>query len=146
MFMALRIVVIDDNTDLVESLLSVLQLLGHDAWGAMNGADGVNLVEEKRPDVAFVDVAMPGMNGFDVATQIRRRSWGHSMILIALTGWGRDEDQDLCRDAGFDHVALKPVDLDYLQVLLERVAAYTPQAFPAVTQAARTKSFDAARP
>ena len=145
-FMALRIVVIDDNTDLVESLLSVLQLLGHDAWGATTGADGVRLVEEKRPDVAFVDVAMPGMNGFDVATQIRRRSWGHSTILIALTGWARDEDQDLCRDAGFDHVALKPVDLDYLQVLLGRVATYTPHAVPAVAQAARAKTLDAARP
>ena len=144
--MALRIVVIDDNTDLVESLLSVLQLLGHDAWGAMSGADGVSLVDEKRPDVAFVDVAMPGMSGFDVAAQIRRRSWGHSTILIALTGWGRDEDRELCRDAGFDHVALKPVDLDYLKVLLGRVATYTPHAVPAMTQAARTQTFDAARP
>ena len=146
--MSLRIVVIDDNTDLVESLISVLQLLGHDSWGAMSGADGVTLVEEKRPDVVFVDVAMPGMNGFDVAAQIRRRSWGHSTILIALTGWGRDEDQELCRDAGFDHVALKPVDLDYLQVLLGRVATYTPHAVPAVTQAVRTTnaSFDTARP
>jgi CheY-like chemotaxis protein len=145
--MALRIVVIDDNVDLVESMLSVLQLLGHEAWGALNGAEGVRLAEEKLPDVAFVDVAMPGMNGFDVAAQIRRRSWGHAMILIALTGWGRDEDQELCRDAGFDHVALKPVDLDYLQVLLGRVSTYTPHAVPAVTQAARTGSpFDAARP
>src|SRR5262245_57166888 len=118
--MALRIVVVDDNTDLVERLLSVLQLLGHAAWRAMSGSDGVRLVEERRPDVAFVDVAMPGMSGFDVAAQIRRRAWGHDVILIALTGWGRDEDQELCRDAGFDHVALKPVDLDYLQVLLGR--------------------------
>ena len=145
--MTLRIVVVDDNSDLVESLLSVLQLLGHDAWGAMGGADGLQLVEEKRPDVVFVDVAMPGMNGFDVATQVRRRSWGHDVILIALTGWGRDEDQERCRDAGFDHVALKPVDLHYLQVLLERVSTYTPHAVPAVTRAARTSSsFDAARP
>lgn len=145
--MALRIVVIDDNTDLVESLLSVLQLLGHEAWGATSGVDGVSLAEEKQPDVAFVDVGMPGMNGYDVAGQIRRRSWGHSIILIALTGWGRDEDRELCRDAGFDHVALKPVDLDYLQVLLGRVATYTRHPLPAVTQAARTSpSFDAARP
>ncbi len=145
--MSLRIVVVDDNEDLVESLLSVLQLLGHEAWGALSGAEGVRLVDEKRPAVAFIDVSMPGMNGFDVAAQIRRRSWGHGIILIALTGWGRDEDQELCRDAGFDHVALKPVDLDYLQVMLARVATYTPHAVPAVTQAARTDSpFDAARP
>ena len=145
--MALRIVVVDDNIDLVESLLSVLELLGHEAYGAMSGADGVRLVEEKQPDVALIDVGMPGMSGFEVAAQIRRRSWGHSLVLIALTGWGRDEDRDLCRDAGFDHVALKPVDLDYLQVMLERVSTYTPPSVAAVTQAARTGSpFDAARP
>jgi two-component system, OmpR family, response regulator len=145
--MSLRIVVVDDNEDLVESLLSVLQLLGHEAWGALSGAEGVRVVDEKRPAVAFIDVSMPGMSGFDVAAQIRRRSWGHGIILIALTGWGRDEDHELCRDAGFDHVALKPVDLDYLQVMLARVATYTPHAVPAVTQAARTGSpFDAARP
>jgi CheY-like chemotaxis protein len=145
--MSLRIVVIDDNVDLVESMLSVLELLGHNAWGATGGADGVRLVEEQRPDVALVDVGMPGMSGFDVAAQIRRRSWGHTMILIALTGWGRAEDQQLCRDAGFDHVALKPVDLDYLRVMLGRVATYTPHSVPAVTQAARADSpLNAARP
>lgn len=144
--MSLRIVVVDDNVDLVDSLLSVLEHLGHDAYGATRGDEGVQLAEEKRPDVAFIDVAMPGMSGFDVAAQIRRRSWGHAIILIALTGWGRDEDRELCRDAGFDHVALKPVDLDYLQVMLERVASHTPQSVPAVSQAARMNaSFDAAR-
>lgn len=145
--MSLRIVVVDDNVDLVESMLSVLQLLGHEAYGATSGADGVRLVEEKLPDVALVDVGMPGMSGFDVAAQIRRRSWGHSMVLIALTGWGREEDRDLCRDAGFDHVALKPVDLDYLRVMLGRVDTYTPHSVPAVTQAARAATpLDAARP
>jgi CheY-like chemotaxis protein len=145
--MALRIVVVDDNVDLVESLLSVLHLLGHDAWGALNGADGVRLTEEKRPDVALIDVGMPGMSGYDVASQIRRRSWGHSLVLIALTGWGRDEDRERCRDAGFDHVALKPVDLDYLKVMLERVATFTPHSVPRTTHAARTESpFDAAPP
>jgi CheY-like chemotaxis protein len=145
--MALRIVVVDDNVDLVESLLSVLHLLGHDAWGALSGAEGVRLAEEKRPDVALIDVGMPGLSGFDVASQIRRRSWGHSLVLIALTGWGRDEDRERCRDSGFDHVALKPVDLEYLQVMLERVATFTPHSVPAATQAAPTGSpFDAARP
>ena len=138
--MSLRIVVVDDNVDLVDSLLSVLQHLGHDAEGATSGADGVRLIDERRPDVALIDVSMPGMNGFDVATQVRRRVWGHATVLIALTGWGRDEDREQCRDAGFDHVALKPVDLDYLQVMLERVGACTPHTVPAVNQAARAQS------
>src|SRR5688572_3701017 len=106
--MSLRIVVVDDNVDLVESLVSVLQHLGHEGWGATGGASGVRPIEEQRPDVALIDVSMPGVSGFDVAAQVRRRMWGHSVVLIALTGWGRDEDRDLCRDAGFDHVALKP--------------------------------------
>jgi CheY-like chemotaxis protein len=136
--MSLRIAVIDDNEDLVDSMLSVLEHLGHEPYGAFGGAEGVRLVEEKRPDVALIDVGMPGMSGFDVAAQIRRRSWGHAMVLIALTGWGRTEDRELCRDAGFDHVALKPVDLEYLQIMLERVGACTPHSVPAGTQAART--------
>lgn len=145
--MSLRIVVIDDNVDLVESLLCVLEHLGHEAVGATSGADGLRLVEERSPDVALIDVGMPGMSGFDVAAQIRRRGWGHGMVLIALTGWGRSEDRELCRDAGFDHVALKPVDLDYLQVMLERVGACTPHSVPGVTQAARAGSpLGAARP
>jgi CheY-like chemotaxis protein len=145
--MTLRIVVVDDNVDLVESLLAVLEYLGHDATGATSGADGVQMIDERRPDVALVDVGMPGMSGFDVAAQIRRHTWGHAMVLIALTGWGRDEDRELCRDAGFDHVALKPVDLEYLRVMLERVRVCTPHAFPAVHQAARTEApLGAARP
>ena len=145
--MSLRIVVVDDNVDLVDSLVSVLELLGHQAVGATGGAEGVDLIEERRPDVAMVDVAMPGMTGIDVAGQIRRRPWGHAVVLIALTGWGGVEDRDLCRDAGFDHVALKPVDLDYLKVMLERVSACTPHPVPAMTKAAPTdRPFDAAPP
>lgn len=145
--MSLSIVVIDDNTDLVESMLCVLEHLGHDAVGATSGADGLRLVEERRPDVAFVDVGMPGMSGFDVAAHIRRHGWGHGTVLIALTGWGRSEDRESCRDAGFDHVALKPVDLDYLQVMLERIGACTPHTVSGVTQAAQADSpLGAARP
>lgn len=146
--MSLRIVVVDDNVDLVDSLVSVLEHLGHQAEGATSGASGVELIEQRRPDVALIDVGMPGMSGYDVVGQIRRRPWGHGMVLIALTGWGGSEDQDLCRDAGFDHVALKPVDLDYLRVMLERVAACTPHhPIPAVTKAAPSNgSFGAAPP
>src|SRR5262245_2001142 len=146
--MSLRIVVIDDNKDLVDTLVSVLEHLGHKAVGATSGAQGVELVEEQRPDVALIDVGMPGMSGFDVVGQIRRRQWGHGMVLIALTGWGGSEDLDLCGDAGFDHVAVKPVDLDYLKVMLERVSVCTPHhPVPAIRKAApRDGSFGAAPP
>jgi CheY-like chemotaxis protein len=146
--MSLRIVVVDDNVDLVDSLVSVLEHLGHQAVGATSGAEGVELIDERRPDVALIDVGMPGMSGFDVVGQIRRRPWGHATVLIALTGWGGGEDQDLCRDAGFDHVALKPVDLDYLRVMLERVSACTPHhPVTAMTKAAPgDESFGAASP
>ena len=146
--MSLRIVVVDDNVDLVDSLVSVLEHLGHEAVGASSGPEGVELIDERRPDVALIDVGMPGMSGFDVVGQVRRRPWGHAMVLIALTGWGGAEDQDLCRDAGFDHVALKPVDLDYLKVMLERVSACTPNhPISAMTKATPIDgSFGAAPP
>ena len=145
--MSLRIVVVDDNVDLVDSLVSVLEHLGHDAIGATSGVDGVKLIEERCPDVALVDVGMPGMSGLEVASQVRKRINGSGTVLIALTGWGGGEDRDLCHDAGFDHVAVKPVDLDYLQLMLARVGSGTPHPVPVVTQAARTASpFDAAQP
>ena len=97
--------------------------------------------------MALVDVGMPGMTGFDVAGQIRRRPWGHAMVLIALTGWGGAEDRELCRDAGFDHVALKPVDLDYLKIMLERVSACTPHPVTRDDKGRATEvPFGAARP
>ena len=116
--MSLRIVVIDDNVDLVESMLSVLELLGHSAHGATSGADGVRLVEEQRPDVALIDVGMPGMSGFDVAAQIRRRTWGHTMILIALTGYGQPDDRRRAESAGFDVHLVKPIEVERLDALL----------------------------
>jgi len=145
--MSLRIAVVDDNADLVDSMLEVLQHLGHQAVGATSPTAGLQLLEKQLPDVALIDVSMPGMSGVDVAKHVRGRAWGQSMVLIALTGWGSGEDRDACRDAGFDHLALKPVDLDYLQVMLERVDACTPHSGPIVTRAARTGlPFDAARP
>ena len=145
--MSLRIAVVDDNTDLVESMLDVLQHLGHQAVGATNASAGLQLLEDHLPDVALIDVSMPGMSGVEVAKHVRGRAWGQGMVLIALTGWGREEDRDACRDAGFDHLALKPVDLDYLQVMLGRVDACSPHSVPVATQAARTGlPFDAARP
>ena len=135
--MSLRIVVVDDNVDLVDSLVSVLELLGHEASGATDGESGVVRIETIKPDVAFVDVGMPGMSGFDVASHVRRHSWGHSILLIALTGWGRPEDREQCHDAGFDHVAVKPVDIDYLRVMLERIESCTPIA--GAVQAARAE-------
>ena len=117
--MSLRVVVIDDKVDLGESMLSVLQLLGHDAYGATSGEDGVRLAEEKLPDLALIDVGMPGMSGFDVAAQIRRRTWGHAMILIALTGWRQEGDRRHSAQAGFDAHLVKPVDYG---VLVDAVA------------------------
>lgn len=135
--MSLRIVVVDDNVDLVDSLVSVLQHLGHDASGATSGTSGVELIEQRRPDVAFVDVGMPGMSGFEVVAAVRRHAWGHGMVLVAMTGWARDEDRERCSDAGFDHVTIKPVDLGYLRIMLDRVRACTPRSVATVPEAAR---------
>jgi CheY-like chemotaxis protein len=133
--MPLRIVIADDNLDLVESLADVLDHLGHKVVSATNGADALKCMESFRPDVALIDVGMPGMSGNEVAARARLQPWGQSIVLIALTGWGRGEDRELARRSGFDHVAVKPVDLEYLRVMLDRVGAISPYSMPAVQAA-----------
>lgn len=125
--MSLRITVVDDNVDLVESLLSVLHHLGHDAEGATSGMDALLRMDERQPDIAFIDVGMPMMTGYQVAASVRKRPWGATPVLIALTGWDGSEDRAQARAAGFDQVVVKPVDLAYIRILLERVRARTPR-------------------
>lgn len=126
--MPLRILIVDDNVDLVDSLLSVLEHFGHVGCGATSGAAALERMQESLPDVALVDVGMPGMTGLELAAEVRRQPWGRDLLLIALTGWGREQDHALARDAGFDHVVVKPVDLEFLRVMFDRIGAVTPLA------------------
>jgi PAS domain S-box-containing protein len=115
----LRILVADDLPDCVETLALLLRLAGHDVRTAHDGLEAVQAAATFRPDVALLDIGMPKMNGYEAARHIRQQPWGQGMRLVALTGWGQDEDRRRTLDAGFDLHFVKPVEPRALEQLLE---------------------------
>jgi PAS domain S-box-containing protein len=127
-----RVLVVDDNRDSAESLAMLLQTFGHEVRTAFDGQEGVRTARTFRPDLVLMDIGLPGLNGYDAARAIRSEPWGRRVRLVALTGWGSDEDRRRSHEAGFDHHLVKPVDFDdVLEVLADverapvRVAAVT---------------------
>jgi len=118
---ALRILIVDDNRDAADSLAMVLRIMSNDVRTAYNGKEGVDTAEAFRPDVILFDIGMPTLNGFEACRRVREQSWGRSMVLIAVTGWGQDEDRRRSRAAGFDHHMVKPVDMQALLKVLAGV-------------------------
>jgi signal transduction histidine kinase/CheY-like chemotaxis protein len=114
----LRILVVDDNRDGAESLGLMLQILGHDVRTAYDGAEAVQAAGDYRPDVVLLDIGLPKLNGYDACRRIRERSWGRNMAVVAVTGWGQDEDKQRSKAAGFDRHLVKPVSVDALVNLL----------------------------
>jgi PAS domain S-box-containing protein len=104
-----RILVADDNIDSAETLASLLRSAGHEVRTAHEGVSAVETWSAFRPDLAILDIGMPKLNGYDVARQIRFREDAHT-VLVAVTGWGQEEDKRRAREAGFDHHLTKPVD------------------------------------
>ena len=113
-----RILVADDNLDAAKMLAMILDGLGHEVRTAGDGAAALELAAEFRPQVALLDIGMPKFNGFETAQRIRQQPWGREMMLIAVTGWGQQEDKRLSREAGFDHHLVKPIDIDTVQRLI----------------------------
>jgi two-component system CheB/CheR fusion protein len=109
-----RVLVVDDNEDAVDSLATLLRISGHSVQVAHDGASAIALAETARPDVVVLDLGMPRMSGFEVARWLRRQPWGAAIRLIAVTGWGQEEDRRRSREAGFDRHLTKPVDPDEL--------------------------------
>jgi CheY-like chemotaxis protein len=115
-----RILVVDDNQDAADSLSAVLRLRGHEVRTAYDGLAAVEAAGLFTPEVTFLDIGLPRLNGYEVARRIREHDWGKRMYLIALTGWGQPDDRAKAREAGFDRHLTKPVDPGLLeQVLLE---------------------------
>lgn len=115
---ARRVLVVDDNRDSAESMAMMLGLLGNEVVVAYDGVEAVAAAERVRPDVILMDVGMPRLNGLDATRRIRQQSWGHGMTIVALTGWGQDNDRDRSRNAGCDAHLVKPVALEDLSKLL----------------------------
>lgn len=113
-----RVMVADDNKDAADSLAMLLELAGHEVRVARGGRAALSLAQTFRPDVAIIDIGMPDLNGYEVARQLRREPWGAGISLVALTGWGRDDDRQQASDAGFDRHITKPVDPETIDRML----------------------------
>src|SRR5262249_53233352 len=117
------ILIADDLPDSVESLAMMLRLGGHDIQTARDGVEAVQAAATFRPDAILLDIGMPKMNGYEAARSIRQQPWGRNIILVALTGWGQEEDKRRATENGFDHHLTKPVDAGTLDKLLSLLAA-----------------------
>jgi signal transduction histidine kinase len=118
---ALKILVIEDNHDIADTLADLLAELGHRVWVARNGPAGIELVKQAMPNVVLCDLGLPGMDGIEVCCSVRGMSLATQPVMIALTGWGRDHDRRRTTAAGFDHHLVKPVALDKLNDVLRSV-------------------------
>ena len=113
-----RILVVDDNLDAADSLAMMLTMMGNETQLAHDGLQALNMAAAFRPNVMFLDIGMPKLNGYEVCRRLRQESWGKDMVVIALTGWGQEEDKRRSLDAGFDFHMVKPVLPAALEELL----------------------------
>ena len=114
-----RILVVDDNRDAADSLARLLKVMGNSVHTAHDGQEAVAAAREFRPHVVLCDIGLPKLNGYEACRLMKQQTWDEKMILIAVTGWGQDDDKRKAREAGFDHHMLKPVDP---QVLINMLA------------------------
>jgi CheY-like chemotaxis protein/two-component sensor histidine kinase len=116
-----KILVVDDNRDVAASLSMLLDLMGHDVRVAYDGEKAVQLAGEFRPQIVLLDLGMPNVDGYETCRRIRNHGWGADMTLIAVSGWGQDEDRRRSATAGFDAHLVKPVSPETLAELSSRL-------------------------
>jgi two-component system, sensor histidine kinase len=114
-----RILLADDNIDFATSLGALLKAKGHDVKVVHDGAEALKAAAEFRPEIAFLDIGMPHVHGYEVARRMRQSSETARCVLIAVTGWGQESDRKRAREAGFDRHLTKPVDPNEIQKILE---------------------------
>ena len=117
-----RVLVVDDDRDTAETMACLLRAYGHEALVAFDGPRAIEAARRHRPGYVLLDIGLPGMDGYQLASRLRAESPG-PMVLIAITGYGREEERRLGRSAGFDHYFLKPLDPVGLNTLLTALAA-----------------------
>jgi CheY-like chemotaxis protein/anti-sigma regulatory factor (Ser/Thr protein kinase) len=120
-----RILVVDDSEDAASSLAMVLRIMGNEVRTAHDGLEGVEAAAAFRPDVILLDIGMPKLNGYDACRRIREQPWGKGVVIVALTGWGQDEDKRRSQEAGFDSHLVKPVEPAALEKLLAELKSET---------------------
>lgn len=119
---SLRILVVDDNQDTAQSMGELLEILGHEAQVAFDGPKAVEMATAFQPQVVLLDIGLPIIDGYEVARRMRQAGLTEAM-LIALTGYGREEDREKAHQAGFDMHFTKPIELEALQKVLAKKMA-----------------------
>jgi signal transduction histidine kinase/ActR/RegA family two-component response regulator len=115
-----RILIVDDNVDMVRGLVRLLELLGHDVQTAYDGPTAVEAARVHRPEFVLLDLGLPGMDGYQVATRLRQEQGSQDAVIIAVTGYGQEDDRCRSREAGFDHHLVKPIDHNVLVTLISQ--------------------------
>jgi PAS domain S-box-containing protein len=118
----LRVLIVDDNRDGADSLAKLMAVMGHTTDTAYDGEQGVEEAERLRPDVVLLDLGLPKLNGYEACRRIRQQPWGKEMVVIAVTGWGKDTDRQRSREAGFAAHLVKPVDPQVLGTFLSKIS------------------------
>jgi len=114
-----RVLVVDDNEDAADSLATLLGVMSYEVRVAYDGPEAIEAADEFEPAVALLDIGLPKLSGYDIARHIRQTR-GDGVLLVAITGWGQEEDRRRAREAGFDHHFTKPVDFEVLLELIEQ--------------------------
>ena len=117
--MPYRLLVVDDDPDTTSTMRVLLRLLGGEVQTASDGAEALKIAAEFRPHAVLLDIAMPKLHGYNAARQLRQEDWGRDLVLVALTGWSREEDRRQSQQAGFDAHLTKPVQILQLRNLLQ---------------------------
>jgi len=121
-----RVLVVDDNVDSAESMAMMLKLSGHEVALAHDGLEAIEVAKQFQPEVAFLDLGMPKLNGYEAARSIRQLPQGEQITLVALTGWGQEEDKRRTREAGFNAHIVKPIDFAMLEQLVADATSGNP--------------------
>jgi len=115
-----RILIVDDNVDMVGGLVRLLELLGHDVRTAYDGPAAIETARVHRPEFVLLDLGLPGMDGYQVATRLRQEQGSQDAVIIAVTGYGQEDDRCRSREAGIDHHLVKPIDHNVLVTLISQ--------------------------
>jgi CheY-like chemotaxis protein len=119
-----RLLVVDDNRDAAESMSMLLQMWGHDVVFAYDGPTALETAEQWHPEAVFLDIGLPGMDGYEVAARLRELPHAKGAVLIAITGYGQDDDRLRSQRAGIDHHLVKPVAPDALRSLIDSLQVH----------------------
>ena len=113
-----RILIVDDNRDSADSLAMLMEITNNEAYLAHDGEEAVKAIERHRPEVVLLDIGLPKLDGHEVCRRVRQEPWGKDIVIIALTGWGQEDDRRKSQEAGFNGHLVKPIDYDKLLELL----------------------------